>query len=65
MFKAVPLSPGAREQLFGSNELIHVTRKTVYNWNMLQQVLRGAQTLMKNLQYTELYHSTIAPFLPY
>ena len=31
MFKAVSLSPEAREQLFGSNELIHVTRKTVYN----------------------------------
>lgn len=31
MFKAVSLSPEAREQLFGCNELIHVTRKTVYN----------------------------------
>ena len=29
MFKAESLSPEAREQLFGSNELIHVT--TVYN----------------------------------
>lgn len=31
MFKAVSLSPEAREQLFSSNELIQVTRKTVYN----------------------------------